>query len=292
MRLTALISAHLGPENALFAWNWDPLILVLLGTSLALYVSGLRRSWAGRARSISHWQAAAFVTGWLVLFIALISPVHKVGAALFSMHMTQHTALMLVAAPLLVIGRPLIAFLWALPQSTREAAVMFFARNGIPLVWRFLSAPLFVWTAHATALWMWHTPRLYTAALSSETVHALQHAMFLATALLFWWTLIHGRYGRMGYGVAVLYVFTTAVHSGILGALLTMARRVWFPVHEGRTAAWNLTALEDQQLAGLIMWIPAGVVFIIVGLALFGAWLGESERRLSYSRVAEMQKKA
>ncbi|HYX23881.1 MAG TPA: cytochrome c oxidase assembly protein, partial [Thermoanaerobaculia bacterium] len=92
-------------------------------------------------------------------------------------------------------------------------------------------------------------------------------------------------------GAAVLYVFTTSLHSGVLGALLTFAPRLWYPIYEARTAAWGLSALEDQQLAGLIMWVPAGVLFIVLGLALFAAWLGEAERRVAHTRSEVLLRK-
>jgi cytochrome c oxidase assembly factor CtaG len=85
----------------------------------------------------------------------------------------------------------------------------------------------------------------------------------------------------MGYGAAVLYVFTTSIHSGLLGALLTFSRSVWYPSYVGLTTSWGLTPLEDQQLGGLIMWIPAGVLYAIAGLALFAGWLRESESRVA-----------
>ncbi len=110
-------------------------------------------------------------------------------------------------------------------------------------------------------------------------MHTLQHASFLGTGLLFWWALFHGREGRMGYGAAVFYLFATAMHSGALGALLTFAPSPWYPAYDGATAAWGLTPLEDQQLAGLIMWIPAGLSYLVAGLALVAAWMRESERR-------------
>ena len=103
---------------------------------------------------------------------------------------------------------------------------------------------------------------------------------------MFWWTLIEGRYGRFGYGAAFAYVFTTALHTSVLGALITFTGRLWYPIYAGRTAPWHLSPMEDQQLGGLIMWIPCGVVFVIVGLAMFAAWIGESERRQQYSRLA------
>jgi cytochrome c2 len=120
---------------------------------------------------------------------------------------------------------------------------------------------------------------LYQAALRSAAIHAIEHICFLATACLFWWALIHGRYGRAGYGMAVVFVFATAIHTEVLGALLTFAPRVWYPLYAMRSSAMGLDGLEDQQLAGLIMWIPFGVLFLIWGLGLFAAWLGHAERR-------------
>jgi putative membrane protein len=114
----------------------------------------------------------------------------------------------------------------------------------------------------------------------NNSMHILQHLSFLGTALLFWWALLHSRHGRMGYGIAVLYVFTAAVHSSILGALLTVALSPWYPAYQQTTAVWNLTPLQDQQLAGLMMWVPAGVLYGAAGLALFAAWLREAERRV------------
>jgi cytochrome c2 len=95
----------------------------------------------------------------------------------------------------------------------------------------------------------------------------------------------HGRYGRAGYGVGVLYVFLTAVHSSVLGALLTVAPGVWYPAYERAAAAWQIDPLQDQQLAGLLMWVPSAIVFIVLGLALFAAWLGESERRAALGQI-------
>ena len=111
----------------------------------------------------------------------------------------------------------------------------------------------------------------------------VQHVMFTGTACLFWWGLVHGRYGRIGYGAAVLYVFLTAVHSSILGALLTIAPEPWYPKYGAAAAAWQIDVLDDQRLAGLLMWVPSGVVFILFGLGLFAAWLGESEKRAALS---------
>jgi cytochrome c oxidase assembly factor CtaG len=123
--------------------------------------------------------------------------------------------------------------------------------------------------------------------MASETLHVAQHFSFFITAALFWWVLIHGRYGRMGYGAAVAFVFLTGLHNGALGALLTMSDRPWYPVYAARAQQWQVNAASDQQLAGMIMWIPAGTLTMVLGLALFAAWLGEAERRQKLSRIQQ-----
>lgn len=262
------------------------LTVILLAISIGVYSAGLARLWrnAGRDKGIRTWQAASFVAGWASLVIALVSPLDRLADILFSAHMTQHEILMIVAAPLLVVGRPLIAFLWALPPSWRAPVSRWTQTDAVSRTWRAVTAPLAATTAHALALWIWHVPSLYQWAMRDEFVHGVQHAMFFLTAALFWWTLIHGRYGRIGYGIAVFYVFLTTIHSGALGALLTFSPRLWYPAYEAPAAHHGVNALEDQQLAGLIMWIPAGVILLVLGLALFSAWLAEAEKRVAYTR--------
>jgi putative membrane protein len=284
--LAQSVFAHEGkPHNVhdlVRSWSWEPGILLGLALSAWLYFRGLRRLWreSERGRGIRRWEAACYAGGWVSLFIALVSPLHPWGRVLFSAHMMQHEVLMLVAAPLLVLGRPLIPFLWALPLNWARRVGNWGKAAWFQRGWRTLTNPFVAWAIHAVALWVWHAPALFQATLTDEWVHALQHLSFLLSALLFWWSLIHGRQGLMGYGAATLYVFTTSVHSGLLGALLTFASSVWYPSYIGLTSSWGLTPLEDQQLGGLIMWIPAGLVYIVAGLGLFAGWLRESEARV------------
>ncbi|HEX2204782.1 MAG TPA: cytochrome c oxidase assembly protein, partial [Longimicrobium sp.] len=209
----------------------------------------------------------------------MLSPLHRLGEVLFAAHMVQHVLLMVVAAPLLVLGRPVVPFLWAMPIGWRRRTGGWAKTGAVRGGWRALTSPFGAWLLHAAALWLWHLPIAYETSLRSELAHALQHASFLGTALLFWWALVHGREGRMGYGASVFYLFATAMHSGGLGALLTFAPRPWYPAYGATTAAWGLTPLEDQQLAGLVMWIPAGASYLVAALVLVAAWMRESERR-------------
>lgn len=270
----------------------DPLAVFSLGLAAWLYARGLAAIWrrAGGRKGLQGWEAACFGAGWLVLAVAVASPLHPWGELLLSAHMVQHETLILFAAPLLVLGRPPAVFLWALPPAARERVGEWAASRPVAAAWQAVTGPLTVFLIHGLALWLWHVPALYQAALRSDGVHLVQHASFFGSAALFWWALIHGRYGRMGYGVAVFYVFATALHSGVLGALLTFAPRLWYPIYAERTAVWGLSPLEDQQLAGLIMWVPSGALFAALALGLFAAWLGEAERRAAMGETERLRR--
>jgi putative membrane protein len=263
------------------AWEFDPGVVMSLLLTGLLYARGVagRR---GLRRGVRAREVSLFAAGWLALVIALVSPVHRWGEALFSAHMTQHEILMLVAAPLLVLGSPLAPLLRGLPARWARALGGIYRGGPWHPIRDVLRNPLVAWSIHGVVLWAWHAPALFEAALESETVHALQHASFLGSALLFWWALLRGRGRVLDYGAAVLYLFTTAVHSGILGALLTFSGAPWYPAYAATTRAWGFSPLADQQLGGLIMWVPAGTVYIAVALLLFARWMrasGEQVRR-------------
>jgi putative membrane protein len=261
-------------------WSLEPWVLALLAASALLYAVGLRRLWrrAGRGRGVTPAQAYRFATGWMVLAIALVSPVDAVGGALFSAHMVQHELLMVVAAPLLVCARPLEAWTWALAPRWRRLLGGFFHTRAWSGAWRVAVDPLGAWLIHAVVLWAWHIPSLFESALTHEGVHALQHASFLASALLFWWSVL-AQPARAGAGLASL--FTTMLHTGGLGALLTFAPTPWYP-HYADTLAYGLTPLEDQQLGGLVMWVPGGFAYFAFGLAIVARWLQPAPRAAAF----------
>ncbi len=273
-------SHHVLSETSRWLTAWDAVLWVALATGAAMYAVGVCTLWrrAGAGQGVTLWQAVAFVVGWLALVGALLSPLDALSDVLFAAHMTQHELIMLVAAPLLVVARPAAAVLWALPQAQRRT-IQAWRSPGVLRWWQRATAPVVVLVLHGLVVWIWHLPRLFEAALQSEAVHALQHLMFFWTASLFWWALVHGRYGTLGYGVSVAFVFATAVHSSLLGALLTFAPAPWYPTYQATAPAAGVDALADQQLAGLLMWVPAGVLLMLAGLALFAAWLGALERR-------------
>src|ERR1051326_3626550 len=156
-------------------WVFDPISLACLLMSGALYVLGVARLWAraGRGAGVRPWQICAFAAGWIALVVALLSPIAAISDFLFSVHMTQHEILILVATPLLVIGRPLVPFLWALTPRWRLRLGTWSRNRYWAAAWRTVPGPLVVWLLAGLALWVWHLPALYQAALRSARTHAI-----------------------------------------------------------------------------------------------------------------------
>ena len=150
-------------------WEFDPGVAIPLAISALLYATGSRHH-VGLTRS----RRFCFWTGWPSLVLALVSPLHSIGEALFSVHMVQHEILMLVSAPLLVISRPLVTFLWAMPFAWRRAIGGWSKSRAVQNAWTGLTASMTAWWIHALAIWAWHMPPLMDAAIRSDCMHALQ----------------------------------------------------------------------------------------------------------------------
>jgi len=267
----------LSPHNLWGAWSRDPVILGgLLALALLFWLGGRRRRRGTAGRR--DWRIAAFWLGWASLVLALASPLHALGEVVFWAHMTQHEVLMTVVAPLLVLGATMVGILRALPRDARRAVGRVLRRPGVRRVWRTLTRMDVAWVVQAVVLTAWHLPALYQRSLASEWVHALQHTSFLMAAVLYWWSVLETPAARRHRGAAVLSLFLTSLYTGALGALITFAAAPWYPAYRA-TAAWGLTPIEDQQLAGLVMWMPGGVAYLVAALALTARWLRDADRR-------------
>jgi putative membrane protein len=266
--LPRLAWAHDGrapePHDVWRAWTLAPTVVLSLAVTACCYALGLRahRARVTRARGVAAWRVRSFAVGLLALAIALISPIDAVSASLFSVHMVQHLLLVVVAAPLIVVGEPAYIMLWALPIRTRRVIARRWRRlPTLRAIWHGMSYPAVAWTVHVTTLWLWHAPRLYDAALRTPWLHVVEHLSFLVTALVFWWVALDRR--RLRVGASTFYLFAAALQGTLLGALLTLARHPWYLSHSATTQSWGLSPLEDQQVAGLIMWIPAGLAYLV-----------------------------
>lgn len=263
------------------------MIALMLLAATCCYAIGVRAAWrrAGVGRSISARQAAMFGIGIIVTAVALLSPLDAMADDLFSAHMTQHVLLAAVVPPFLVFGAPFTAFIWALPAGRRRRVVAWLhRRRALRAAWLAITAPAIGWFIHLIAMWTWHAPSLYQLALRSEWIHAAEHASFVGTAMLVWWPIAHPRTARRtAYALGIGTLFLTAMQTGVLGALITLSHHLLYPAQGAGAARWGLTAMEDQTLAGLIMWVPGGLIYVAAMSVLFVKWL---EPRRVVSRVA------
>ena len=259
-----------------------PWLFALMAIAFALYVAGLRNLWsaAGRGHGVTRREAAAFVCGMVLLALLVSDLVERFTTASFAAHMVQHELLMLVVAPLLVLGRPLATWTWALPRTARGPVAHAFAHPAWRVPWTAFTSPLGATVAQLGLLLMWHMPSAFDRAVANPWIHALQHTSFLAPALAFWWSVLEARRSRH-VGAVLAALFVTMVTTGALGALLTFAPRPWYVTELPAEAA-----IFDQQLGGLLMWIPGGVVYLVAALWLMAGWLAHEGRAVRVAGAA------
>jgi putative membrane protein len=263
--LSAHAAALVTPDSLWQTWSVEPLVcLGLLATSW-LYGCGVRRLWvhAGRGHGVSSARALSFAAGQFALTVALVSPLDALGGTLLSAHMAQHGLLIGVAPPLLLAGHPTIAFAWALRSTLVARAAARTSWKWLVALARRLASPLPATVLQGVLMWLWHAPAIFDAALAHEWLHPVEHLSFFVPALLLWQALL-GERARGGAAFAAAFV--TFMHSGLLGGLITMAPAPLYAVYVGRTDSWGITALDDQQLAGLFMWVPLGIPYLVAGL--------------------------
>jgi putative membrane protein len=275
------ILAHPGqppaPHDLWGAWNLDP---VLLGGLLLAAWAFWRGQTSGPRRPVDSWRARCFSGALVALGLALLSPLDALSGSLASAHMVQHLLLLLVAAPLLALSAPSSAILRGSPLALRRASGRWRRRLGLTHGnLGVLRHPAAVWLLSVGVVWFWHAAAPYDATLDNQLLHVLEHASFLVTAVLFWQVVVGVRgAARVSGGLGVLLVFAMAMQSVFLSVLLTFARTPWYSGYAATTAPWGLDPLTDQRLAGVIMWIPAGGIYLVVALALLVMWIRATER--------------
>ncbi len=273
--------------NLWHAWHADPLISVPLLASCLLFIRGvrhLRRDLGRFPPGFGPRQIACFASGAILLVIALLSPLEALSSALLSAHMVQHILLIAIAPPLLVLGKPEVAWLWALPVHWRRGVARHGPLRSLLAILSPCARPIPAALIHMATLWVWHSPMLFDAAVASDRLHWLEHVMFFGTALLFWRAVIKAHSGREAAAAALIASFITLLQSGLLSALLSFAREALY--HAPDTMDWGLTALEDQQLAGAIMSLPMCAIYLAAGLIMALRLLTPGTERTRRSPVA------
>ncbi|MBM6583274.1 cytochrome c oxidase assembly protein [Microvirga sp. BT689] len=258
------------PSNVWHHWSAEPWILVSLPLAFVLYGFGVKNLWsnAGLGRGISTVRVACYAGGGVVLLVALASPLDSLSGTLLTAHMVQHVLLIGVAPPLLLAGLPGVALPWILPKLTRRALGRSSGARTMGRRAAFLIRPLPTCALHGAALWLWHAPASFEAALRNEAIHAFEHIAFFVTAMLFWQSLAVSSRGTATVPSGIAAGFLTLVQSGFLGALITFSPTLLYPWYQRGPELWGLYPLADQQLAGLIMWVPASFIYLFACLVL------------------------
>jgi cytochrome c oxidase assembly factor CtaG len=256
--------AGLGP-----GWTFDPLVTVPLGLLLLLFVLG---SWQLRMRSdVPRRRSWLFVAGWLVLAMSLVSPLHEGGEASFTLHMIEHELIMLAASFLLAASHAGGILVWGLPRGLRTGLGGSWKAPLVSL-WKRLTEPVTATVVQGVVMWAWHAPALFDRTLGSQGWHVAQHLSFIVASLIFWTAMLDSRRGR--YLLSAACLFATSLVEGALGALMALSASPWYSAYAAMgLSGIGLSPTADQQLAGLIMWIPGGLVHGAAALGLLYAWL-------------------
>ncbi len=246
-------------------WNTDPILIsVLLGIGV-VYALGCRADASPGRR-----QQGYFAAGLFIASAALITPLCNLSVALFSARVSQHIVLTLIAAPLIALGRPERALAILLPRRSKS------------MRWDGRFATAIGGGAYAVAMWTWHMPGPYDETLRNNCVYWAMHITTVGAALLLWHALL---VQNAKYSVAALILgFGTGIQMSLLGAVLSLAPRPLFVVHFTTTWPWGLSPLQDQELGGAIMWVPAGALFTLYSLVAFQNWMdtvGRAEQSVS-----------
>ncbi len=262
-------SAHAEEGAGHAGWTFDPWVTIPLALLLMVYLVGRKRLTDRSAtQRRPGWQ---FVGGWAVLSFALVSPLHEAGERSFTLHMVEHELIMLLATFLLAGSHAGGVLAWGLPAPLRRGLGGGW-KAPLANLWRRLTEPITATVVQAVVLLAWHTPALFDRALDSRGWHIAQHLSFVVASLLFWWAMLHPTRG--GYLLSAACLFLTSLVEGGLGALMALSQSPWYSAY----AAMGLSGIgvdptTDQQLAGLVMWIPGGAVHGAAALWLLHQWL-------------------
>jgi putative membrane protein len=264
------------------AWNLDIQYLIPVALMAFFYVRGLTR-WKERSRDHSPWRTASYLGGLLLLALIYESPLDRLGEHHFSMHMIQHSIAMMIIPPLIYLGAPTTPVLRGLPRGVRHRVVEPILNHPVTrAAWNFLTNPIIAIAMFTLTQWSWHLmPGWYDHALNDDRIHDLQHITFLAVAMLFWWNIIDPkpRHSRVPMGFRILYLYAAMIPKHFLAAMITFASTVFYPTYERVYLFLPGTPLQDQQMAGLLMWVPFGeMINLTVAGIIFAIWWRQSDQ--------------
>jgi putative membrane protein len=268
-------------QNPLTAWNTNPTITLLLLAVAYLYVTGLQR-WHNPSYHIGFWQKVAFFSGLFAIFLALQSPIDPLADHLFSIHQVQHMLLRMIAPILILLGLPLTPILRGMPPWMLQGVVRSVVRSAsVRSVYNILTRPALVVLMFIGTLFFWQVPLLHNLALRNGEVHEMMHFSMLVTGLRFWWLFIDLKPGRLRlhYGLRILVLALIVLPNTLLGALITFSGGLLYDAYAGVEQPFNLSLMTDQQLGGLILWLPGDMMSIIAAGIVMVMWYQHEKAR-------------
>ena len=271
------------------AWVSAGLILAAL-----IYLRGWVRIRRLDRDRIQVWRASSFILGLFLIWVAIGSPLSALDHESLTAHMIQHLLLMTFAPPLILLGASVKTLLYGLPHRLVQAMGHSFQSTGVPQVWSALTHPAICWLGAASALLAWHIPAVFVLGLRSQMWHGIEQASFLGTGLLFWWPVVQPLPSSLKWPESsiLLYLFLATLPCDILSGFLVFCDRVVYPVFLSSPQSFGLSALEDQQCAGALMWTCVTIVYLIAA-AIFAARLFSPHRSENRSIVQfELERRA
>jgi putative membrane protein len=270
--MQGLVLAHAAETSLplILQWNLDPILWLGIALFVAAYfyaLGPLRRRY-GWSATVPRWRVASFIAGTVIFWLALVSPLDTLGDEyFFSMHMVQHMLIAVVVPPLWVMGVPG----WMLDPILRRPLINRAAR--------FLTHPAVAFGLFNAMIWIWHVPLLYDATLESEAIHITEHLMFVAAGVVLWWPVLGTAPSlpRISPMFSVFYLFLSCLPMTALGALLTFAAQPLYQPYVEAPRIWGMSALMDQQLGGLIMWVPTNIPYVLALSIIFIRWMQEAD---------------
>jgi putative copper resistance protein D len=259
-------------------WTFEPLPTLGIVAALLWWSWAIRRVNAAHpAKPVPRIRTAAFVAGIAAIAIALLSGIDRYDTTLFSVHMTQHVLLTLVAAPLIAISGPVTLLLRVASAETRRALILPVLHARIT---RAVAFPVVAWILFAGVMWVSHFSALFDAALEDPLVHDVEHALFLGSALLFWWpaAAVDPAPWRMTHPVRLLYVFLQMTQNTFLSVVILNTQTVLYPHYATVGRAWGPTPLEDQGMAAALMWVAGDLLFLAAIFAILTGWSRAEDR--------------
>ncbi len=273
--------AHVANEGlALDDWHWRPDVLLVVVFFGVTYARGWLRLRHKALQLAPWWQFSLYLLALMGLVLALLSPIDTLASTRLSMHMVQHLLLLMIAPLFFLLANPMAVFLWGLPDlARRRVGVLLARRSPFRRGLRTLTWLPVAWFVYVIDLWAWHHPYPYQQALGNPWVHDLQHLLFFATSLLFWWPVANPAprlHGTVAYGYRIVYLIVATMQNTVLGAFLAFPEKILYPFYGSFPGLRSLSPIEDQALGGGIMWV-SGHMYLIPILVLVARMLTREE---------------